>query len=103
MAMFPSVSLNHAVLAPPPVAMLFLIAMHSYFLEHDAPRLEFGHLRFDIADLPVARLAGLGGPRVARGVHEHFGASAFVNHAPRVFRLRRESSYFFVRSSSRCL
>ena len=28
--MFPSVSLNHAVLAPPPVAMLFLIAIPSY-------------------------------------------------------------------------
>ena len=94
--MFPSVSLNHAVLAPPPIAMLFFIErLACVLLEHDAPCLEFGHLRFDVVDLPI-RLAGLGCPSVACRVHEDFGTSAFVNHAARIFLLERESNTLFI-------
>ena len=52
--MFPSMSLNHAVFAPPALTMLFFIVMPGIGLfEDDAAILEIGDFGFDVGDLPI--------------------------------------------------
>src|ERR1700704_6658912 len=98
--MLPSVSLNQAVFAPPPVAMLLVIFMPGMLYSSNFTARDFRSATsgFHVGDAPIG-LAGFGGAGVGGGVEEDFGAAAFVDYASGVFLFGLEADLLFVEFS----